>query len=199
MTLAVQRLGEGVRATLMAHFLALPAKDRCLRFGAPVAPAAIGDYVDRIDFGRDAIFGVHDDRLTLVGVAHMAVKGGLAELALSVLPSHRRRGVGSALFKRAVAHARDRSIPRLFMQFLAGNAPIMRMAQRFGMNIVAAAGNAEAHLALQPAGDPVIPPTDTHWSRILYYDLYDARAGDGTTDPGRHTKEDLRSRASNFN
>ena len=85
------------------------------------------------------------------------------------------------------------------MQCLSGNAPIMRIAQRFRMNIVAAAGNAEAHLTLQPAGDPLIPPTDTHWSRILYYDLYDAPADDDTTDSGRHAEEDQRSQASNFN
>ena len=107
MTVAVQRLNEGVRATLVAHFLALPMKDRCLRFGA--------------------------------------------SLALDVLPMHRGRGVGGALFKRAVAHARNRCIPRLFMVFRSENAPIMRIAQRFGMRVVARGGEARAHLKLQPA------------------------------------------------
>jgi hypothetical protein len=36
------------------------------------------------------------------------------------------------------------------MHFLSGNAPIMRIAQRFGMDIVAGGGNADAHLELQP-------------------------------------------------
>jgi GNAT superfamily N-acetyltransferase len=151
MSFAIQRLNEGIRATLVAHFLALPMKDRCLRFGASLAPAVIAAYVDGIDFVRGAVFGVHDDRFALVGVAHVAIEDDLAELALSVLSMHRGRGVGGALFKRAVAHARNRCIPRLFMVFRSENAPIMRIAQRFGMRVVARGGEAHAHLKLQPA------------------------------------------------
>ena len=144
----IQRLDEGKRAALVAHFLALPMKDRHLRFGTPFGTTAIASYVDRINFAHDAVFGVHDDRLALVGAAHVAFVDDLAEIALSVLPAHRRRGVGSALFRRALAHARGRSVPRLFMHFLSGNAPIMRIARRFGMDIVARAG--DASLELQP-------------------------------------------------
>ena len=152
MTAAIQRLNESLRGTLVAHFLALPMKDRCLRFGAALAPGVIAAYVDGIDFDHDAVFGVHDDRLELVGVAHLACEDDRAEVGLSVLPAHRRRGLGGALFQRTVAHARSRCIPQLFMYFLSGNAPIMHIAQRFGMDIVARAGvGADAHLRLPPA------------------------------------------------
>jgi len=151
MTFAVERLNEGVRATIMAHFLALPMNDRRLRFGTALAPGAIAAYVDRIDFDHGGVFGVHDDRLDLVGVAHVAFEDDLAELGLSVLPAHRGRGVGGALFERAVAYARNRCIPRLFMHFLSENAPIVRIARRFHMHIVTRAGEADAHLNLPPA------------------------------------------------
>jgi GNAT superfamily N-acetyltransferase len=151
MTVVVQRLNEGVRATLVEHFLALPMKDRNLRFGTALAPGGIAAYVDRIDFDRDAVFGVHDDRLSLVGVAHVALEDDLAELGLSVLPAHRRRGLGGALFERAMAYARNRCMPRLFMHFLSENAPIMRIARRFGMHIVARGVETDAHLKLLPA------------------------------------------------
>ena len=75
MTFAVQRLNDGIRATLMAHFLALPMKDRSLRFGRSLAPTVIAAYVDGIDFGRDAIFGVYDSQFMLIGEAHMAIRG----------------------------------------------------------------------------------------------------------------------------
>lgn len=150
MNFAVHRLNEGIRATLVAHFLELPTKDRHLRFCSALGPAAIAAYVERIDFDRDAVFGVHDDRRALVGVAHMAIEDDVAELALSVLPEHRGLGVGSALFGRAMTYARSRSIPRLFMHFLLGNAPIVRIARRFGMDIVADADEADAHLRLPP-------------------------------------------------
>ena len=151
MSVAIHRLGDGARATVTAHFLALPMKDRRLRFGTSLAPRVIAAYVDRIDFDRDAVFGVHDDRLVLVGVAHVAFEGNQAELGLSVLPEHRGLGLGVALFKRALAHARNRCTPRLFMHYVYGNAPIMRIARRFGMDIVASAGDANAHLDLPPA------------------------------------------------
>src|SRR5258708_37797677 len=86
MTFAIQRLNEGVRASLVAHFLALPMRDRSLRFGAALAPTVIAKYVDGIDFDRDAVLGLHDDRLALVGVAHVAFVDDLAEVGLSVLP-----------------------------------------------------------------------------------------------------------------
>ena len=118
--------------------------DRYLRFGSPFGPTAISAYVDRIDFDRDTVFGVYGDRLELGGVAHVAFGDDLAELALSVLPAYRRRGIGNALFKRALAHACGRCVSRLVMYFLSENAPITRIAQRFGMDIAADDVNADA-------------------------------------------------------
>jgi GNAT superfamily N-acetyltransferase len=152
MTIAIQRLNEGVRTTLTAHFIALPMRDRCLRFGTSLAEDAIAAYVNRVNFVRDAVFGIHDDDgRVLVGAAHVAFESDLAEVGLSVLPAHRGRGLGGALFERAMAHARNRSIPRLIMHFLWGNAPIVRIARRFRMSIVAAGGDAHAHLDLPPS------------------------------------------------
>jgi GNAT superfamily N-acetyltransferase len=129
----------------------LPSEDRRLRFGSPLSSDCITGYVDTIDFDRDAVFGVHDDHLALVGVAHVAFGEDLAELGLSVLPRHRGHGVGGALFERAATHARNRFIPRLFMHCLSENLPVMRIARRFGMHIVTEIGDADAHLELPPA------------------------------------------------
>jgi GNAT superfamily N-acetyltransferase len=123
-------------------------RDRYLRFGASLAPQAIAAYVDGMDCTHDAVFGLHDDRLVLVGLVHLACNDDLAEVGLSVLPAHRGRGVGTALFRRAVAHACFRCIPRLIMRFLSSNVPIIRIARRFGMSIVTAAGESSAHLEL---------------------------------------------------
>jgi len=151
MNIAVQRLNDGARAALEGHFLALPPEDRRLRFGSSLSPEGIADYVHRIDFDRDALFAVHDDRLALVGVVHLGFGEGTAELGLSVLPAHRGRGVGSALFERAADHARNRSVRRILMYCLKENGPIMRIATRFGMDIVTDAGDADAHLELPMA------------------------------------------------
>jgi GNAT superfamily N-acetyltransferase len=150
-TFAIQRLDARSREALVAHFQALPAVDRRLRFGASLAPEQIAAYVDGIDFARDAVFAAHDDRLAPVGVVHVAFTGEQAELGLSVSTAHRGCGVGSALFERATTHARNRLVSSLYMHCLAENAPVMRIARRFGMVVVTGSGDADAHLALPPA------------------------------------------------
>jgi GNAT superfamily N-acetyltransferase len=148
MNVAVQHLGASARPALHAHFLALPLEDRRLRFGSSLSADAVAAYVDGIDFDRDELFGVHDDRLVLVGVAHLGLGEDVAELGLSVVPTHRGRGTGSALFARAAERARNRRAAKLFMYCLRENAAIMRIAQRFGMDIVTDAGDVGAHLEL---------------------------------------------------
>ena len=151
MTSEVQRVNEGARALLATHFLALPAEDRRLRFGASLSAESVVAYVDRIDFGRDTVFGIFDNDLAAVGIAHVAFGGDVAELGISVLPGQRGRGAGTALFERAAEHARNRSVSSLFMHCLAENVAIMHIARKSGMQIVAAAGDVDAHLSLAPA------------------------------------------------
>jgi GNAT superfamily N-acetyltransferase len=151
MTMFVQRINENTRAALATHFLALSNEDRRLRFGSSLSCESIAAYVGEMDFESSAVFAVHDDSLALVGVAHVAFADEFAELGLSVLPAHRGHGVGGALFHRAAVHARNRSMPRLFMHCLQENVPIMHIARRFGMNIVTDVGDADAHLVLPPA------------------------------------------------
>ena len=165
----VQRLTERARLALVAHFLALPADDRRLRFGASISGERVADYVAEIDFGRDAVFGVFDDALALIGVAHVAFGDDVAELGISVLPEHRGRGAGRALFARAAEHARNRFVPRLFMHCLAENAAIMHIARTEGMDIVAAWGDADAHLALSPAS-PASVTGEYLTDRLALYD-----------------------------
>jgi RimJ/RimL family protein N-acetyltransferase len=136
---------------LAAHLLALDAEDRRLRFGLPIADASIADYVERIDFERDALFGVFDDELNLVGAAHLARAEDHAELGVSVLPAHRGRGIGGTLLERAHMHARNWGIGTLFMHCLSENAAMMHLARKQGMRIATASGEADAHLALPPA------------------------------------------------
>jgi GNAT superfamily N-acetyltransferase len=150
-TIPVQRLNEHARNGVVAHFLSLSAEDRRLRFGTPLSAEAITAYVERIDFERDAAFAVHDDSLLIVGIAHVALSDHHAELGLSVLPAHRGRGIGSALFARGAQHARNRFVRALFMHCLRENAAVVHIAQRFGMQIVTESGDADAHLELLPA------------------------------------------------
>ena len=167
--LPVQRLGAAAKGTYFAHLLALPPDDLRLRFGTALEPAGLRAYVDRIDFDSDVLFGVHDERLALAGAAHLALSDGLAELGVSVAASARGRGIGTALVARAAEYARNRAVPQLFMQCLAGNAPMMRIARRAGMRVVVEGADADAHLALPPA-TPRSLASELMADRVALYD-----------------------------
>ena len=151
MNIPIRELSRLDRAALEPHFLALEGEDRRLRFGAPLNDAAVRAYVERIDFERDAVFGVYDDSLQLVAAAHVARANGHAELGVSVLPGNRGRGIGGALLQRAHLRARNWGVRALFMHCLTENAAMMHLARRQSMRIVVDSGEADAWLKLPPA------------------------------------------------
>jgi GNAT superfamily N-acetyltransferase len=151
MRIVTRELPRLERAKFATHLRALEQGDRRLRFGAALPDAAIDEYVARIDFARDAVFGVFDDTLQLAGAAHLARADAHAELGVSVLPAHRGRGIGAALLARAHGHARNWGIGALFMHCLAENGAILHLARRQDMRIVAERGEADARLELPPA------------------------------------------------
>lgn len=145
----VRELTPADRAALERHLLALDAEDRRLRFGAAPSDTAIRGYVGRIDFDGDAVFGVFDEELRLLGAAHVARAADHAELGVSVLAAHRNRGIGAALLERAVLRARNWGMRALFVHCLKENAAMMHLARKQDMLIATAAGEADAWLDLQ--------------------------------------------------
>jgi RimJ/RimL family protein N-acetyltransferase len=153
----VRELDDTHRAAVMRHFLTLEADDRHLRFGSPTSDAVIERYVANLNFSRDALFGVFNDALDLIGIAHLAYvppeKDSLrsAEFGVSVLRDSRHRGLGATLLARAAVHARNTHIDSLFVHCLAKNKAMMHLAQKLGMRVEFAYGDADAYLILPPA------------------------------------------------
>lgn len=150
MQILIRELTGADHAALEQHFLSLGAEDRRLRFGAALSDFGVRAYAARIDFDADAAFGVFDDHLHLAGAAHLGRARGHAELGVSVLAGQRGRGVGGALLARAHLHARNWGVRALFMHCLTENSAMMHLARKQGMRVVAAAGEADAWLALAP-------------------------------------------------
>ncbi len=156
----IRELDASERSLFLAHLLRLAAEDRYLRFGSPLSDAAIEHYVAGIDWRTDTIFGVFDDGLVLAAAGHFAPVtrpaatpaslGQTAEFGLSVAADARGQGLGTALFVRAAAHARNFGISSLFMHCLSENRAMIRIARRAGMEIRQTHGEADAYLALEP-------------------------------------------------
>ena len=173
MTVLTKQLSAISREALRRHFLALPPEDVRLRFGSGMSAEGINAYVDKVDFDRDAVFGVFDENLQPTGVAHLALdpEHDAAELGVSVLPGHRGQGVGTVLFLRAEAHARNHYIKILFMHCLTENQPMMHIASKSGMRVVGAgAGETDAHLELPPP-DAANVANELMQERVALWDI----------------------------
>jgi RimJ/RimL family protein N-acetyltransferase len=154
----VRQLTSADRQRLLSHFLALDDDDRVLRFGQRTSDTVIEKYVGAIDFVNDAVFGVFDPMLNLVGVGHLAYlptrnddEPRTAEFGLSVSGTARGAGVGSALFARAAVRSRNTGVGTLYMHCLSHNATMMHIAHKAGMDVHRDYGEADAYLTLPPA------------------------------------------------
>ncbi len=138
------------------HLVAMPERDRYLRFGYPASDEQIGQYVAKLDFVRDELFGIFDAELRLVAVAHLAYlmvpgREHMAEFGVSVGAGLRGRGYGQQLFERCVVHARNHGVSRLIIHALSENAAMLKIARKAGATVVRDGGESEACLELPPA------------------------------------------------
>ncbi len=161
----IKELSERDRRGLLIHFLALDDDERRLRFGTVLPDELVTRYVQKINFSRDAVFGVYDDCLKLVGVGHLAytpsgalpvtaaatTRDRVAEFGVSVLAAYRGQGIGTRLFERAAMHCRNDDVDTLYVQCLASNQVMMHIAIKAGMEIRRDHGETDAYLKLPPA------------------------------------------------
>jgi len=172
----VRELHSGHRSEILKHLLQLGDEDRRLRFGTQTPDEVIHHYVEGLDFNRDAVFGVFDADLKLIGMAHLAylpeIKGQAraAEFGVSVLPEGRAQGLGTALLQRSAVHSRNSNIQTLYVHCLANNKAMMNLAQKAGMTVEYAYGDADAYLKLPPAnpGSIVDEAANEQWADFDY-------------------------------
>lgn len=129
------------RGALARHLTRLDLGSRLDRFFTPAPDRAIRNYVA----GAAPIFVVTAERGGEVcGVAEVHPhhdRPSAAEIAVSVDEDLRQRGIGRALFSRALAEAQARGIKDIWVVYLRGNEAMRRIADRAGFASV-------------PGGDP---------------------------------------------
>ena len=152
----IRSLGANHRARIARHLKALDAHDRYYRFGFAANDAQIDRYVNSLDFDRDEIFGIYNRHLVLIALAHLAYAPDTganpgAEFGVSVLVQARGRHYGSRLFERAVMHARNVGVHKLYVHVLSENAAMLRIASHAGATFVRDGAETEGYLVLPPA------------------------------------------------
>ena len=143
------------RRRILDHLLHLDEHDRYLRFGNHIQKEQLGKYVASIDFKRDEVFGIFNEHLQLIAMAHLAAlpgvtsnRGHAMEFGVSVLPEARGKSLGMRLFQHAIKHARNRGASHLMINALTENAPMLRIATKCGATVERDGTDAEAWLKL---------------------------------------------------
>ena len=136
--LQVRRLGRDGLAALTRHLLDLPPADRCTRFGGPTTDAAIRRHCATLDLAEVVCFAALDGDV-VVGAAlgfRCGVgsdgRGWPVEVAVSVAPGGRQRGLGLELAARVCAAAADEGATGAVFEFDARNAAIQGLIRRLG-------------------------------------------------------------------
>ena len=154
--LPIRSLGPAYRHRIARHLLALSPADRYLRFGYAAGDEQIRHYAEQIDFERDDVLGIHNRRLELIAMAHLAYaatpeQSECAEFAVSVLPYARGRGYGARLFDRAAIHARNEGVSVLFIHALSENTRMLNIARAAGAVVRRDGPESQAFLDLPAA------------------------------------------------
>lgn len=131
------------------HLKRLSPADRSFRFAhSRVDDEWIDKYVAGIA-ADDLLLGCFDGE-DLVGAAHVAIAGEVAEMGISVDPAWRTKGVGAELTRRAVLWTRNRRAEKLYTLCQSDNMSMIALARKLGMTIHRESGTAEAFLPLPP-------------------------------------------------
>jgi RimJ/RimL family protein N-acetyltransferase len=151
MSTVVQKLSAVQRPEMLRHLLTLSPEDLRLRFGGWMNAVALEQYVHRIDFSHDIVFGILASDMAIIGMAHLALDRDhhYAELGLSVEPAQRGHGYGLALLSRGKLAAVTRGYTTLFMHCLAENKIMIHLARKAGLKLVTEQGEVDAHLQLE--------------------------------------------------
>ena len=147
---SIRRLWPVESRLFAAHLLRLSAEDRLLRFQGYLNDEAVEAYVESLDWFAGVVIAHFVDG-EVRAAAHLSWTRGLVrtgEIGLSVEAGFRRRGVGTALLRRAMTFARNRFVSDIELLCMPENAAMRRVAAHLGLKWKVAAGQAEtsAHL-----------------------------------------------------
>ena len=132
--LHVRQLGTSDSRAIEQHLLALAPLDRRARFFGKLTDEAISAYARRLDPFRVVLFGAFDPGERLVGLAeaHPTDAVRKAEIAVSIDPAFRHRGLGQRLVTRALTAAFVRGAQSAEFNFAPDNRPVVSMVRTLG-------------------------------------------------------------------
>jgi RimJ/RimL family protein N-acetyltransferase len=128
----------------------LDEETKYLRFGFHIRNETIIDLCKRWEENSDkhVIFGIENDDLEFIGIAHISLEDEIAELAFSVIKGYQRHGYGSSLMSRAIEYCQNHNIKQGSMVCLAHNEAIKKLARKHNILVKTVNGDTEAEIVI---------------------------------------------------
>lgn len=146
------------------HLLRLDAESRRLRFGMCVGDNFIRRYAEQTSQFKSVIYGFFLGR-EMRATAELRMIGnswhGEAEAAFSVEREYQDSGVGTELMGRIIVSSRNRGVNRLYMNCLAENRKMQRVARKYAAELYFDHGEVIGKLS------PAYPTPMSLWSEAL--------------------------------
>jgi len=146
----VYKLLSGDFSRYRTHLLLLDEESRYMRFGFFIKNETIMDLCKKweANFDKHVVFGIENDDLDFIGIAHISLEDEVAELAFSVIKGYQRHGYGSALMVRAIEYCQNHNIKQGSMVCLSHNEPIKKLARKHNVLVNTANGDSDAEIVI---------------------------------------------------
>lgn len=119
------------------HFLRLDSDSRHSRFCSIMNDENLINYVNKMDFSKNGIFGIFNENLDIIGLGECVFykdspeKKETAEVAFSVEKGYQGKGLGNKLMARVVQFANTHNLKEMTMYFLRDNAATLHLANKY--------------------------------------------------------------------
>ncbi len=161
-TLTIRPIKATDESLLKDHFYALGEESRTMRFGMPVRSLSTKSFTElvNIDYNDEMclVGTVWDGESEMIlGVSRYFVNRttNYAELAMAVRDEWQGKGIGSALFKRLVAHAEKSRLKGILALTHAENARMVRLLAESGYDYESSPQDGQVLFKLHFAKKPV--------------------------------------------
>lgn len=153
----IKRLSEKNRGKCLEHFLRLDPESVYTRFCSPLKEEALSNYVKKMNFEKDGIFGIFDIDLNIVGIGECVIESNRdsAEVGFSVEKPYQGQGLGNKLMERVVRFAKTQNKHHLEMVCLRTNAATIHLAKKHGLHIQSSYGESLAVIDMEEV-NPVL-------------------------------------------
>lgn len=141
-----QILNEKNRDKFISLYTNLNDDDRAIRFAHRTSLEYAKKYATEFSFAENVVFGAFDADV-LIGSIEIVDHGcdlNSVEIALVVDESHRRLGVGSKLFKKAMQYISNMGYRKVHSLCVTDNSPMMHLVKKNGFSVTLDSGQAHA-------------------------------------------------------